>query len=140
MEKALEILQLALSVVGMLATVAAPILMALKQEKAADRAADIGAAMTNASGMVKAALEHPQGSLQRRDALDQIGDVVSSYTNLKKYEAAARAETLINKGKIKEAGLNITLDPAGSVTLDASQAGKKIQRKIRAYRDKALGL
>lgn len=137
-----ETLETAVTIIGIASTiilsVAVPLLRQFGKAKSADVAMSVGDGMKTASSLISELTKARKGSGIYNALLDRAGDKISSYSPLTKEEAVEKAQVLLNTGKLKNAGVEIRLDPRGAITVDASEKAKSLQRKARKWRDKAI--
>ena len=128
-----EIISSILTLAGLMATIAAPILALMGRKKSATAVQDLGTAFMSVEDKLKRALDVDTVSPAGRLQLDLIGEQVSSYTNLTKREAADRAAQLINDRVICEKGFEIELRPDGKIAVDMTPFAKQKLRKLGKF-------
>jgi type II secretory pathway pseudopilin PulG len=137
-EKIVQIANMVITILGVIAAVAVPLLIAFGKTAAAEKVHAFADALGQATPLLKQAVSAAPHSNIQKDIFEKVGDVVSSNSKLTKAEAITRVEQVINKGGLSEKGVYVSLDGGAKVVVDGGEASKKVYRKIRAWRDKFI--
>jgi hypothetical protein len=132
------VMQLAVIVLGILVPVLGVIANKLRVEKkdvAANKVAALAAVFSVGGEILKEAKLAGPGDV-RKVVLEKLGTELSSHVAETKAEVIAKAETMLNGQTVVDKGVKISLDPAGVVSVDVSDATKGMQRNFRDWRDK----